>query len=54
MDVAADSHGAPHGRDVGLGGEDLAGHVAERLQKRGERGIKKRGFFFVEVGKKKE
>ena len=31
MDVAADRHGAPHRRDVGLGGEDLAGHVAERL-----------------------
>ena len=31
MDVAADGHGAPHGRDVGLRGEDLTGHVAERL-----------------------
>ena len=31
VNVAADGHGAPYGRDVGLSGEDLAGHLAERL-----------------------
>ena len=51
MDVAADRHWAPHGRDVGLGGEDLAGHVAERLfwREREREKKKKVGFLSVVV-----